>query len=141
MSTDPAYEATARYYDAAYETTGASRADAAFYEALAVASAGPVLELGCGTGRVLLPIAARGLACAGVDASPAMLEEFRRKPGGTAVALAEARMESFDLGARRFALIFSAFRAFQHLDTVDQLAQMGFGIRQSDHVHVTLLTI
>lgn len=120
MSTDPAYEDTARYYDAAYETTGASRADAAFYEALAVASGGPVLELGCGTGRVLLPIAARGLVCAGVDASPAMLDQFRRKPGAATVALAEARMESFDLGGRRFALIFSAFRAFQHLDTVEQ---------------------
>ncbi len=120
MSTDQSYEATAQYYDGAYATVTALGADVAFYKALAVAGGGPVLELGCGTGRVLLPIAAAGLACTGVDASPAMLDELRRKPGGAGVTLACARMESFDLPGRRFALIYSAFRAFQHLDTVEQ---------------------
>jgi SAM-dependent methyltransferase len=95
-------------------------ADVAFYKALAVAGGGPVLELGCGTGRVLLPIAATGLPCTGIDASPAMLDELRRKPGGADVTLACARMEAFDLPGRRFTLIYSAFRAFQHLDTVEQ---------------------
>lgn len=76
-----------------------------------------------GTGRVLLPIATRGIECAGVDASPAMLDEFRRKPGAGTIALSCARMQSFDLGDRRFRLIYSAFRAFQHLEAVDdQLA-------------------
>lgn len=120
MSTDHSYEATAQYYDGAYATVTSLGADVAFYKALAVAGGGPVLELGCGTGRVLLPIAATGLPSAGIDASPAMLDELRRKPGGAAVTLACARMESFDLPGRRFALIYSAFRAFQHLDTVEQ---------------------
>ncbi len=120
MSTDQSYEATAQYYDGAYATVTSLGADVAFYKALAVAGGGPVLELGCGTGRVLLPIAAAGLPCAGIDASPAMLDELRRKPGGAGVTLACARMESFDLPGRRFALIYSAFRAFQHLDTVEQ---------------------
>jgi SAM-dependent methyltransferase len=120
MSTDQSYEYTARYYDAAHGTAASLRADASFYEALAVEGGGPVLELGCGTGRALLPIAARGLACAGLDASPAMLEQFRGKTGAASVELACGRMEAFDFRTRRFRLIFSAFRAFQHLDTVEQ---------------------
>jgi ubiquinone/menaquinone biosynthesis C-methylase UbiE len=120
MSTTQSYESTARYYDDAYLSVAAQRTDTAFYQDLAIAGGGPVLELGCGTGRVLLPIAARGLSCAGVDLSPAMLEQFRQKPGAAAVTLACAPMEAFDFGARRFRLIFSAFRAFQHLDTVAQ---------------------
>lgn len=120
MSTDLTYEYSARYYDAAYGTVSTLGPDAAFYQALAIDCGGPVLELGCGTGRVLLPIAARGIASAGVDMSPAMLAQFLLKPGAAAVTLSCARMESFDLSGRRFRLIFSAFRAFQHLDTVEQ---------------------
>jgi SAM-dependent methyltransferase len=120
MSTDHSYESTARYYDGAYGAVPTLGPDAAFYKSMALECGGPVLELGCGTGRVLLPIATQGIACAGVDASPAMLEEFRCKPGAWAVTLACARMESFDLPGRNFRLIYSAFRAFQHLDTVEQ---------------------
>ncbi len=122
-TTDQSYEYSARYYDGAYQVKADLGPDALFYKALAVECGGPVLELGCGTGRVLLPIAAQGIACTGVDASPAMLARLRQKPGASAVTLACARMESFDLPGQKFPLIFSAFRAFQHLDTVDhQLA-------------------
>jgi SAM-dependent methyltransferase len=120
MSTTESYEYTARFYDAAYGEQSALRADAAFYRDLAVECGGPVLELGCGTGRALLPIAERGIECAGVDLSPAMLEQFKRKPGAAAIKLSCAQMESFAFGGKRFRLIFSAFRAFQHLDTVAQ---------------------
>ena len=123
MSTDESYERSARYYDAAYAAQKSLGPDARFYEQLAVETGGPVLELGCGTGRVLLPIAARGLACTGIDASPAMLAQLCTKPGARGITTAVARMESFDLGSACFRLIYSAFRAFQHLDTVDlQLA-------------------
>ena len=123
MIIDPSYESTARFYDAAHAAMPSLGPDAQFYEKLAAEIGGPVLEVGCGTGRVLLPIAARGIECAGIDASPAMLDECRRKPGAGAIALSCARMQSFDLGKRRFRLIYSAFRAFQHLETVDdQLA-------------------
>lgn len=120
MSTTPSYEYTAQFYDSAYSALSTARADIAFYEDLAIKSGGPVLELGCGTGRTLLPMSARGLACTGLDFSPAMLEQFRRKSGAAAVTLHCGRMETFDLGSQRFPLIFSAFRAFQHLDTVEQ---------------------
>jgi SAM-dependent methyltransferase len=78
MAYPPEYEAVhARWYDrGAY----APRTDAVFYRDLARATGGPVLELGCGTGRVLIPIARDGLACVGLDTSPAMLEAARQDP-------------------------------------------------------------
>ncbi|MEV4394235.1 class I SAM-dependent methyltransferase [Nonomuraea sp. NPDC049607] len=51
----------------------------------ALADGGPVLEFGIGTGRLALPLAARGLTVAGIDASPEMTRELRAKPGGEAV--------------------------------------------------------
>jgi SAM-dependent methyltransferase len=84
-----------------------------------------VLELGCGTGRVLLPIAALGIACVGVDASPAMLAALRAKNPPSNLELVEARMETFDLGGRHFRLVTSPFRAFLHLlDVESQLAAL-----------------
>jgi SAM-dependent methyltransferase len=53
--------------------------------ATVVALGGPVLELGVGTGRIALPLAAAGLEVHGVDASPAMVERLRAKPGAEAV--------------------------------------------------------
>ncbi len=50
-----------------------------------LAGPGPALELGIGTGRVALPLAARGVRVHGIDASPAMVERLRAKPGGDAI--------------------------------------------------------
>ena len=81
-----------------------------------------MLELGCGTGRVLLEIAALGFPCTGLDASQHMLARLRAK-STPPTRLVRAPMQSFDLAGERFGLIYSAFRAFQHLYTVeDQLA-------------------
>jgi ubiquinone/menaquinone biosynthesis C-methylase UbiE len=115
----------ARNYDALYAVMRDPSGDAAFYRQLAQEAGGAVLELACGTGRVLLPIAALGIPCVGVDASPAMLAALRAKQPPANLELVEGRMESFDLGARRFALVTCPFRAFQHLLTVDaQLAAL-----------------
>jgi ubiquinone/menaquinone biosynthesis C-methylase UbiE len=125
MAADPdRYGAvTARHYDEAYARLRAPSGDAEFYLSLARESGGPVLELGCGTGRVLLPIARAGIACTGLDLSPNMLDALRAKRPPSNVTLVEARMQDFDLGAARFALVTAPFRAFQHLYTVeDQLA-------------------
>ena len=51
----------------------------------ALAAGGPVLELGIGTGRLSLPLVERGLEVHGIDASPAMVERLRAKPGGASV--------------------------------------------------------
>ncbi|GIF15629.1 class I SAM-dependent methyltransferase [Actinoplanes teichomyceticus] len=52
-----------------------------------LAGDGPVLELAIGTGRVALPLAARGVPVEGIEASPEMVELLRRKPGGDAIAV------------------------------------------------------
>ena len=44
-----------------------------------------VLELAIGTGRVALPLAGRGIAVEGIDASEAMVERLRAKPGGASI--------------------------------------------------------
>lgn len=51
----------------------------------ALAGAGPALELGVGSGRVAIPLAASGVSVHGVDSSPAMVERMRAKPGGDAI--------------------------------------------------------
>jgi SAM-dependent methyltransferase len=50
-----------------------------------LAGDGRVLELGIGTGRVALPLAARGVTVEGIDASAAMVDRLRAKPGGDAI--------------------------------------------------------
>jgi SAM-dependent methyltransferase len=122
--------ALARTYDALYGLLRDPSGDAAFYRGLAQEANGPVLELGCGTGRILLPIAALGIPCVGVDASPAMLAALRAKGPPSNLELIQGRMESVDLGDRRFGLVICPFRAFQHLlDVPSQLATLA-NIRQ-----------
>jgi SAM-dependent methyltransferase len=64
---------------------GDEMAAVAFLEQLA--GRGPVLELAIGTGRIALPLAARGIRVDGVDISPAMIAQLRAKPGGDAIAV------------------------------------------------------
>jgi SAM-dependent methyltransferase len=109
----------AESYDGTYEELRDPTGDSAFYARLAEKTGGPVLELGCGTGRALLPIAATGVECVGIDASPAMLEVLRQKNPPQNLEFQEGMLETFSLD-RRFRLIFSAFRVFQHLTTVEQ---------------------
>ena len=111
----------AAIYDAVY----ADRDDAGFWQAMAAASGGPILELGCGTGRVLLPLARAGYEITGLDLSAQMLERCRAKLQAEStevrdrVRLVAADMTSFDLG-RRFAEIICPFAGFQQLRTVEQ---------------------
>jgi SAM-dependent methyltransferase len=115
----------ARNYDASYAVSRAPSGDARFYRELAHEIGGPLLELGCGTGRILLPIANDGIECVGLDSSPAMLDVLREKQPPANLRLVEGRMESFDLGPARFRLITCPFRAFSHLlDSDAQLAAL-----------------
>jgi SAM-dependent methyltransferase len=116
----------AEYYD--YLPVTAGRLDVAFYLGTAQALGGPVLELGCGTGRVLLPIARAGHRITGLDQSEAMLERARAKLAEEPrelqerTRLVEGDMSDFDLG-EPFRLVIIPFRPFQHLLTVEaQLA-------------------
>lgn len=114
---------TARYYDEAYARLRDASGDTDFYLGLARESGGPVLELGCGTGRTLLPIARAGISCTGLDRSAHMLAALRAKAPPANLRLVQASIRSFDLGSARFALVTAPFRVFQHLATLqDQLA-------------------
>lgn len=118
--TDAAYDTDWEYYDAFYADVD----DADFYGALAKRAGGPVLEVMCGTGRVLVPLARAGFEISGIDSNDRMLEAARRKLAGepapvrkrAAVLKADAR--AFDLG-RRFRLVILAFSSVNHLLTPD----------------------
>lgn len=62
--------------------------DAAVERLAALAGDGPVLELGIGTGRLALPLRARGLDVAGIEGSPEMVDVLRAKPGGDRLEVA-----------------------------------------------------
>lgn len=101
--------------------------DVEYFSALA-SSAGRVLELACGTGRVTIPMARAGAKVTGIELRQGMLDAMddklaREKPDvRKRLELFVGDMRSFDLG-RRFPLIVIPFRAFQHLHEVaDQRA-------------------
>jgi SAM-dependent methyltransferase len=98
--------------------------DLPFYLELAEQTPGPVLEVACGTGRVLLPIARKGIDIHGVDNSRPMLKilenSLAREPRQVRerVTLHEGDMRDFRLGAR-FPLVIIPFRPMQHMHTVE----------------------
>lgn len=101
--------------------------DIEFYVQEAAAADGPCLELACGTGRVLIPVAAAGATVTGIDVSKPMLARARRKVASQPeevkgrITLAEGDMRTFRFDTQ-FALIYIPFRAFLHLMQVsDQL--------------------
>src|SRR5690349_9705278 len=71
-----------RQWAAAYDATSNPDPAAAVDFLAGIADGGPVLELAIGTGRVALPLAARGLRVQGVEGSPEMVAKLREKPGG-----------------------------------------------------------
>jgi SAM-dependent methyltransferase len=98
--------------------------DLPFYEALARRSDGPILELGCGTGRVALHLARAGHDVWGIDTSEDVLAFARCRAAdrGDRLQLQRADMRDFHIG-EKFGLIFAGFGAFHHLLTpADQLA-------------------
>lgn len=120
---------SARYYDEAYSSKEDLQ-DLPFYLDLAKRTGGPVLELACGTGRILLPIARQGISVHGVDHSTAMLdvlrENLRREPKDARelVSLFPGDIRSFRSN-REYPLVIIPFRPLQHMFTVeDQVAAL-----------------
>jgi SAM-dependent methyltransferase len=103
-------------YDDLY--TGLSPSAAAAFLA-SEARGGPVLELGIGTGRVALPLAAHGLTVKGIDASTRMVERLRAKPGGDTMAVTIGDFSSFDLG-EQFTLVYVVFNTIFVLLTQEE---------------------
>ncbi len=78
------------------------------------AGEGPVLELAIGTGRIALPLAARGLRVDGIDISPAMVDRLREKPGGDALDVRIGDFADVDVDGR-YPLIFVVWNSFFNL--------------------------
>ena len=103
----------AERYDALYEDAMVAETRDSVEMLAGLAGGGKVLELAIGTGRVALPLAARGLTVHGIEASEAMVAKLREKPGGSAIQvkigdMAEAHIEeSFDLVYLVFNTIFN----------------------------------
>ncbi len=107
------------------------RQDVGFFVEAAKESGGPVLEVGCGTGRVLIPTARAGVEITGLDLSAHMLAVCQERLKAEAeevqsrVLLVQGDMRQFEL-SRTFNLITLPFRPFQHLTTVEeQMACLG----------------
>lgn len=118
------YDQIARFYD----LTHADLTDDVDYVlALASKTGGPILELGCGSGRLLLPLARAGYVFTGVDNSPAMLARARRYLDAEAeavqqrVTLVEADMASFALPRKdsHFALALISYNTLMHLSAAE----------------------
>jgi ubiquinone/menaquinone biosynthesis C-methylase UbiE len=113
-------------YDAFYGSAPPPIAgDMTFYERMARETAGPVLEIGCGTGRITLALAEAGLEITGVDISAGMLETARHKMRALSprarsrVILIKQDMSALELG-RHFGFVFVPFRSFQHVLTIER---------------------
>ncbi|MGA0236770.1 MAG: class I SAM-dependent methyltransferase [Acidimicrobiales bacterium] len=87
-----------------------------------LANGRPLLELGVGTGRIAVPLAATGVSVVGVDASRAMLDILRNKSDAAAIIAIEADMAALEqargLSDRGpFGVVFAAFNTFFNLPT------------------------
>ena len=112
------FDRFARHYD---DEHASYTDDLPMWEGFAYrASEAPILELACGTGRVLFPIARLGLDITGIDVSPAMLDISRAKAAKARlsgrVSFGEADMRAFSLG-REFGMAFIALNSLMHLET------------------------
>lgn len=115
---------SAHYDDPAYYTQAYTERtyDVRYYVDLAVMRGGPVLEYGCGNGRITIPMARAGVAVTGVDLSAPMLRDLRmqvgREPPDVAARIDVRRGDMRRLRLeRRFPLVICPFNAFLHLYT------------------------
>lgn len=115
---------------AVYDAVFAHREDFGFYAWAAEQFGGPILEVGCGTGRVLIPVARAGHEILGIDPNASRVAVCRAgisaEPASSGLS-ADAVVEDVrDFRSdRRFRLVTTPFRSLQHLPTpADQLAAL-----------------
>ncbi|MDJ0848803.1 MAG: class I SAM-dependent methyltransferase [Myxococcota bacterium] len=112
-------EHMADVYDSMFGTRLADATTADAVELLAeLAAGGRVLELAIGTGRVALPLAAKGVEVHGIDASEAMIAKLREKPGGDAIPMTIGDFADVAVEGE-FDLVFLVFNTLFNLTTQD----------------------
>jgi SAM-dependent methyltransferase len=118
--TDPAdyYDVWAEFYDAEHREL---QDDIDFYVDLATDADGPVLEVGCGTGRIYLELLRAGVDADGIDLSAEMLDRLREKARSEDLdpSVRQADVTDFDAD-REYALVVVPFRALLHLTSLDE---------------------
>ena len=113
------YEKIAPYYDLLHQSL---TDDMGLILALAGRSGGPILELGCGTGRLLIPLASAGYQVTGLDNAWSMLARAQRRlavePGSVRqrIQLVAADMSAFALSPERYRLGLIPYNTLLHLD-------------------------
>lgn len=113
------YDDMVRFYEIEHEMFSE---DLALYRGFAKHCGGPLLELGCGTGRLLIPLAQAGFEVTGVDRSAPMLARARQKIASlplevaSRITLIQGDMRDVSLH-RQFSLVFIALNTFVHLLT------------------------
>lgn len=126
------YDQLARYYDKDF---GNHTDDIHFYREMARRSGGPILELMCGTGRVILPLAEAGYTVTGVDSSARMLAIAQAKFAADRLAqratLIQGDVRTVDLPQQTFALAFLSVNSFMHLEQIDDQLTALVQIRQT----------
>ena len=113
------YDRIARFYDV---DMGRNMAfdDVGFYAALCAAEGGRALELGCGSGRILLELLRQGIDACGADASGAMLAELARKAAAASLPLRAARMDVRRLAWRPgFAIVLCPYSLITYMVGAD----------------------
>ncbi len=118
--TSPLFDCFARFYDDDYRDYDE---DLDTLAALALDCGDPVLELGCGTGRALLPVARNRQSVTGIDTSPALLEIARRKIAAAGlnnhVELVQADMRTLSLARTDYAFAYCTSNTLMHLTAPD----------------------
>jgi SAM-dependent methyltransferase len=109
----------------------ASPAQLEYYLRLARSCSGEVLELACGSGQLIVPMASLGVEATGLDLSSTMLAAARRRAVAAAqrIEFIEADMRDFDHG-RRFSLIFIARNSLLHLSKQADFAAFFSSVRK-----------
>jgi SAM-dependent methyltransferase len=117
-NTDPAHygQTWAAVYDEVHAHLDPSAAVELLYK---LAAGGAALELGIGTGRVALPLAARGVPVHGIDASEAMIQRLRDKPGGAAIPVTVGDFTDVAVDGGPYSLVYVVFSTLFSLPTQD----------------------
>ena len=110
----------AQAYDATYAAMAAPEVVDPMVDVLAdIAQSGRALEFAIGTGRIALPLRDRGVAVAGIELSPAMVAEFRRKAGAERIDVAVGDMTNTRVG-KSFNLVYLVANSIMNVTTQDE---------------------
>ncbi|MHB8933661.1 MAG: class I SAM-dependent methyltransferase, partial [Bellilinea sp.] len=93
---------------AVYDDLYSGYEEIAIHRLAQMAQGGRALEFGIGTGRIALPLQAMGVEVHGIDASPAMIEKLKAKPGGDRIQVLEGDFTTVEAQGK-FSLVYIVF--------------------------------